>query len=150
MVRKFMLIYVLLLFYSSPLEHVQSKSLSDYTPKFYTIPSDNSGKSYLIKAKKNWEIQLKIHGNPTTGYGWYLSEESIYNKSQLEPANLNEYNSTDDYQSDPAPQGTVGMGGSYKFKFHTLDSGTNKLTFINKRPWEKEDVGKFTVHIRTR
>lgn len=84
------------------------------------------------------EFFIKIHGNPTTGYSWILDENS--NKDILQALNLNEYNSSLNYETDQHPEGMVGVGGDYFFKFKGLKEGNYNLKFIKKRAWESSPV----------
>jgi predicted secreted protein len=117
----------------------------------YRVPEENSGKSYNINAKNNWEVDIFIRGNESTGYEWILSDKySKYNKNNLKPLNLNTDNSTNDYETDPKPAQMVGVPGQYNFKFRCLRVDTNKLTFIYKRAWEDEIEEQFNVFIKVK
>ena len=101
-----------------------------------------------IKVKNGSEFNIKIAGNPTTGYSWYLNNEDELKKGGVQPTNLNEYKSAD-YVQDDAPQGMVGVGGKFDFKFK-LDEGKKnvpEIIFSYKRPWEKND-GIFLIKVK--
>jgi predicted secreted protein len=94
----------------------------------------------ITTAHINQILQVKIRGNPTTGYGWFIINLSNLDQKVLKPLNLNEYNSTDDYITDTHPPGFVGVPGYYYFKFLPINiSNGTLLTFVNKRPWEETD-----------
>lgn len=113
----------------------------------FTMPESNK---WLINAQKGSTINLEIPGNPTTGYGWFLSNANNLNTDVIQPLNLDEYNSAD-YVSDPAPPGVVGTGGTYTFKFKlkqkTPQNSPVILTFINKRPWEEKIIRKVETSV---
>jgi predicted secreted protein len=106
-----------------------------------TVELPNKTGSFPTTVSLNQILVVKIRGNPTTGYGWYLENADTLDRSILNPTNLNEYNSCKDYITDNHPQGYVGVGGYYYFKFKPLKE-TNSITLIfnNKRPWENKAV----------
>ena len=109
------------------------KVVSEQTEDVFTLPHDTNVMTVNARAGTNFTIKIK--GNPTTGYGWYLNPSNIDN-SILEPLNLNEKNSTSDYVTDPHPEGFVGVGGHYYFRFNAKAPGNADLIFSLKRPWE--------------
>ena len=108
-----------------------------------------SQEPFTIKVTEGSYFTLKIKGNPTTGYGWYLENCKQTKSSIVKALNLNDKNGTDDYFSDPHPEGWVGVGGSYYFRFKALSKGNQTLTFANKRPWDEstKTLYKFEVNI---
>ena len=108
-----------------------------------------NNKVFISSLTMNQTLVIKIHGNPTTGYGWYLENYQNLNSSGLNPLNLNEYGSTDEYKTDPHPAGFVGVPGSYYFRFQPIKSQVSlNLVFINKRPWmPEEDVKRVVVTV---
>jgi len=93
---------------------------------------------------KEDEFYLKLHGNPTTGYSWFLNQNS--DKENLLALNLNEYNSSQDFVVNSHPERMVGVGGDYFFKFKGLKEGSYNLKFVNKRSWEPNPINqKFVV-----
>lgn len=98
--------------------------------------------SYNITSSVGKEFSIKMAGNPTTGYGWYLQNSDKLAKSALKATNLNEYNSTDNYVSENHTPGMTGVGGYYYFTFKPI-SKTNEnapvdVVFVYKRPWETD------------
>jgi predicted secreted protein len=111
----------------------------------------NNEETLEIKVNKGQEFTISIRGNPTTGYGWFLKDYTELNSSELLASNLNEYGSTDDYKQDRAPRGFVGQGGAYYFKFKVNENANvaeQKLTFVNKRAWEKTEFKKFDAIVK--
>ncbi len=101
-----------------------------------------------IKVKNGSEFNIKIAGNPTTGYSWFLNNEDELKKGGVQPTNLDEYKSAD-YVQDDAPMGMAGVGGKFDFKFK-LDEGKKNVPEIMlsyKRPWEKND-GIYLIKVK--
>ncbi len=73
-------------------------------------------------------VEIKLEGNPTTGYNW------DYN------VNTNEVikEESKDYKSDAAGLSIEGAGGIYTWKFLGIKEGTTKVVFKYSRPWENE------------
>ena len=97
------------------------------------IPVDISNLD--IKIKENTEFELKIKGNPTTGYNWYiLNYDELPN---LDIICLNKDN-TGEFIYDPNQVGIVGIGGTFTFRFKVNSHNNNFKTIklIYKRNWE--------------
>ena len=97
------------------------------------IPFDVSNLD--IKIKENTEFELKIKGNPTTGYNWYiLNYDELPN---LDIICLNKDN-TGEFIYDPNQVGIVGIGGTFTFRFKVNSHNNNFKTIklIYKRDWE--------------
>jgi predicted secreted protein len=85
---------------------------------------------------------VKIRGNPTTGYSWFLQNINSIDTSAIKPLNINEKGSSQMYVSDQHEEGMVGVGGYYYFIFKALGSNVNiTLKFKYVRTWETE-VGR--------
>ena len=97
------------------------------------IPVDISNLD--IKIKENTEFELKIKGNPTTGYNWYiLNYDELPN---LDIICLNKDN-TGEFIYDPNQVGIVGIGGTFTFRFKVNSHNNNfkNIKLIYKRDWE--------------
>ena len=91
---------------------------------------------------------IKIRGNATTGYGWFLQNRANIDTDAIQALNLNEYGSSQNYITDEHEEGMVGVGGYYYFKFKALKSGASvSLVFIHKRPWETSPVRTVEVKV---
>jgi len=102
----------------------------------------------VATVSKNGELIVKLKGNPTTGYGWYLSNASQLSNA-LQATNLNAMGSTTSYVQNPAPAGYVGVGGTFIFRFNALAAADNvNLDFVLKRPWETTLANKITVTVK--
>lgn len=109
---------------------------------------ENENDLYSFEAGVEDEFYIRIHGNPTTGYSWILEENS--DKENLEALNLNEFNSSMNYETNAHPEGMVGVGGDYFFKFKGLKEGNYNLRFIKKRVWETSPIAEKFVLLSIR
>jgi len=79
----------------------------------------------------NEPFQIKIAGNPTTGYKWVLKNRDEINKSQLIDQLYG------NYKVKEHPKGMVGVGGSFIFGFAVNESACGqelpKLVFAYQR-----------------
>ena len=112
---------------------------------FEFIPK--STENFVITVSKAKNFSIKINGNPTTGYGWYLENALTIDKNLLKPLNLNDVNGTDDYVADVKPAGWVGGGGYYFFKFASVNEGQVALTFSNKQIWDPSTIKTYELNI---
>ncbi len=93
----------------------------------------------LIHVAKGTQFNIKIPGNPTTGYVYYLANRNEINTNAVEPVNLTTNGSTE-YQSNPT-HGMVGVGGNYCFRFLAKEDIENlPLAFEYKRSWEPRAI----------
>ncbi len=96
-------------------------------PKTIQIVKADAGKT--IEVAKGDSVEVTLRGNPTTGYSWNLiSGKDAVLKQVGHPT----------YRQDPAPQGKVGVGGNFTFRFEATEVGTAQLKFVYERPWEKD------------
>ena len=102
---------------------------------------EKEGGNKELKVEDNNEFHVLLAGNPSTGFGWYMSNtNNVKNSNVVEILNLNEHGSCD-YVTNAHPPGMVGVGGVYYFKFKVKNGAGKelpKLTFEYKRPWEKD------------
>jgi predicted secreted protein len=104
----------------------------------HEISNNNSG-NIEISCIAGETISLKLRGNKTTGYSWFLNNKPSLNNNAIEPLNLDEKDSTNDYRTDENPNHLLGVGGYFYFDFKisdNADSQTVDLVFNHKRPWE--------------
>jgi len=105
-----------------------------------TIEISQEGGNFKLDVNDNSSFNIKIAGNPTTGYSWYLENaEELKSSDVILPTNLNERNGSDDYVSVPHEEGMVGYGGTFIYKFNVKDACGKELPKLNfgyKRPWE--------------
>lgn len=124
---------------------VPSTKINDDMGEVHTLPQ---GTKFDITAKAGDTFTIKIRGNPTTGFGWFLENRDNLDNSVIQPLNLNEHGSSRDYITDEHPEGMVGVGGYYYFKFKGMKAGANvTLRFVNKRPWETSAIRSVDVNV---
>ena len=115
-------------------------------PKERVFNLDKSHDGQEFSVGMDQEFSIKIRGNPTTGYGWYLAEE-IQEDESLLSTNLKEDRSSKNYEKDSAPEHMMGVGGNFYFNFKGQRAGTYPLIFVNKRPWETESVNQKAIRV---
>lgn len=100
--------------------------------------SDN-GKE--VSVKKGQMITVRLEANPTTGYGWEVSE--------IDPQVLTQ-NGEKTYEQASQSKNLVGGGGWETFTFTAQQTGETTLKLIYRRSWEKgvEPIKTFEVKIR--
>jgi len=88
-----------------------------------------------IKAREGEIFSIKVKGNPTTGYSWFLVNEEELTSSGIIPHNLTE-NKSGSYLSQN-PKGMVGGGGifDFQFKVNQLNNELPKIILTYRRPW---------------
>ena len=89
---------------------------------------------------------VKIRGNPTTGYGWFLENPEEYS-TLIKVFDLKKNNSTKHYISDKVSQGFRGSGGYYYFRFQALTSGDVALIFSNKQIWNPSSGKTYRIDV---
>ena len=98
-----------------------------------------SEKTELVKVEGE-EFEIKLDGNPSTGYNWYLDNIKNFNYHTITPLNLSK-SGTVQFIPDPNPNKgeAVGVGGHYIFKFKANKASDKAiiLRFIYKRGWSK-------------
>lgn len=88
--------------------------------------SDNGKTNSIISGT---EIEIKLKGNPTTGYSW---ETVSFTTNSLQQIGAGQYRQTE--QSAGRPR--VGVGGQFVFRFKAIVSGQGQIRLIYRRPWE--------------
>jgi predicted secreted protein len=96
------------------------------------VTETDDGKT--LAAQLGGTVELRLGGNPTTGYEWKLTSAS----KGLPLA-------SSDYVADQPM--LVGSGGTYVFLFDVAASGTYTLELSYARSWEPQPLKTFTVTI---
>jgi inhibitor of cysteine peptidase len=91
-----------------------------------TTKLDSEMNGQTITVKPGETIELKLAGNPTTGFDWIVQELDTSVLSQS-----GEYS----YKAD---SNLIGSGGVMTFKFKAEAAGTTTLTLYYMRAWEKD------------
>ena len=95
------------------------------------ISLDEKNAGQTIKLNVSDSIQIKLEGNPTTGYIWMLNDiPKDGNIVVLVPENKE-----GKYVSGSSR--LLGAGGTFVFDFNAVASGKTKVSLEYKRSWEK-------------
>jgi len=91
------------------------------------VTEADAGKTLAVVVGRR--IEIRLAGNPTTGYSWMLkSVKGDAVRSLGEPR----------YVPTPAPERMVGTGGMFVFSLAAEKPGKAEVTLAYRRPWEKE------------
>lgn len=79
-----------------------------------------------IELSTGQKLEIRLAGNPTTGFNWEVSEidESVIKQS-----------GEAQYKSD---SNLIGSGGEFTYTFEAVQSGTTTIKLIYHRSWEKD------------
>jgi predicted secreted protein len=99
-----------------------------------------------LKVKNGTKIVLKIQGNPTTGYSWFIKNKQMIDKHLLRVGNLGT-NNEGHFEEPQVPFGFVGAPGYFTFDFDVLNTGKVSFDLIYKQPWEPEESRTVTVNM---
>ena len=98
----------------------------------------NDGRQYTVKVGQTFGVSLA--SNPTTGYGWTISE--TLDEKVLAPSDGN-YLSVGDPNKP-----MMGQGGRTYWKFTALKAGQTELKMVYARPWESvQPAQTFTLKV---
>ena len=111
-------------------------------PVFEVNTEANSNNAFSVK--KGNQFKVKLAGNPTTGYSWFLLNlENLASSKYVSNVDVNEDGSASGYvPSAPVNQdgmALVGAGGDFYFtlKADAKTSEPVELLFSYQRPWLK-------------
>jgi len=100
------------------------------------------GNNYELEIDDNSIFNIRVDGNKTTGFSWFLENvEELKISNIIEPLNLDEKNGSKDYVVNNGNKKTCGAGEINIFKFkvnNAREKELPKLKFIYKRPWETD------------
>lgn len=89
--------------------------------------ADNGG---TITLKQGRELKVTLEGNPSTGFGWQVADDSGVLEQVGEPV-------FDESQSKSgSSEPVVGAAGNQVFTFKTIKAGSGELRLEYKRSWE--------------
>ena len=113
-------------------QSAQGKAAEEAQPVELSV--DNDGQTITLQSGQ--ELQVKLAGNPTTGYAWEVSEMDA---AVLRITGEGEY----------VPAGeALGSGGEFVFNFQAAAPGETSLTLIYYRSFEKDVPPKHTFSVR--
>jgi predicted secreted protein len=93
------------------------------------INADDHGASIPLRVGNR--LMVALEGNVTTGFRWE-------NTLQYEYAVLRETEDAE-YRVWPHPEGMVGGGGEFLFRYEALDVGPQTFRFVHHQPWVSDD-----------
>ena len=121
-------------------------------PVFEVNTEANSNNAFSVKKGKNFKV--KLAGNPTTGYTWFLLNlESLASSKYVSNVDTNEDGTAGGYipsvpQFDDLP--VIGSDGDfyYTFKAVAKTSEPVELLFSYQRPWLKTNDDPNAVKVK--
>ena len=117
--------------------------------KVFEIQRISNGlKEFTVDVKKGEEFALKLRGNPTTGYSWFLLNPNDVTDS-LQASNISA-EGTATYVPDSKDPMLVGGGGAYYYKFKAVKVANEPkvLNFLYQRAWLKNENSAPTVSVK--
>ena len=113
------------------------------TPEFEVKPKINSN---VFSVKKGQQFKIKLQGNPTTGYSWFLLNlENLTSSKFISNVDTNTDGSAGGYVPAKSPlfkkYHIVGNGGYFYFTFEAVAKTSEpvELLFSYQRPWERKN-----------
>ena len=103
---------------------------------------------FTFQGKVGSTVSIKVVGNITTGYNWFINKES-YDSSSVLCTNLSEYGTgkyiKKDSDSDSSEM-ECGRPGYLLFDFELKKQGNYDLELIYKRAWETSSADSKKIH----
>lgn len=96
------------------------------------ITQEDDGASISLRVDDR--LLIALEGNATTGYQW---ENVVY----PEYAMLQETHEME-YRQWPHPEGMVGVGGEFLFRYEAVDVGQQTFRFIYHQPWNPDEAAE--------
>jgi len=98
------------------------------------------GTSQAIRVESGDRLYMDLEENATTGYQWSAK------------SNDPDVDVIIDHKPAKSGSGMVGVSGTaaVTIRIHRGYDGPSAVTFVYKRPWEKESVKKFTITLYKR
>ena len=122
-------------------------------PVFEVNTESNSNNAFSVKKGKKFKV--KLAGNPTTGYSWFLLNlENLASSKYVSNVDTNEDGTAGGYVPSvpPSEDGIqiVGSGGDfyYTFKAVAKTSEPVELLFSYQRPWLKTNDDPNAVKVK--
>jgi inhibitor of cysteine peptidase len=107
-------------------------------PDMVVLSEADSGSQ--VKLSPGQTLEVTLESNPTTGYGWEVSE--------VDGAVLAQVGEAEFQQASTEGKELVGVGGTETFRFNAAN-GETTLSLVYRRSWEKgvEPAKTFVVQI---
>ena len=93
------------------------------------ITADDASAGSTIEMRVGDKLDVKLEGNPTTGYNWTIESVDSQIIKQLGES---------EFKQNKQSQNLVGAGGSIIHHFEAIKSGQTQLKLIYHRPWETD------------
>jgi len=110
------------------------------TPSAVLLGRRDDGKKLTLSL--NETIEVRLHGNPTTGYHWGLAK--LEGDAVAQVGGMR-------YESDAtrATRRMTGVGGTFIATFKAVKPGEADLTLEYRRAWEKDKppLETFSIHL---
>ena len=104
----------------------------------------NANALNTFSVKKGKEFKIKLAGNPTTGYSWFLLNlEALTESNAVANVDTNEDGSAGGYVSSvPEGESLPGAGGDFYFTLKAVAKTSEPidLLFSYQRPWEANNA----------
>ncbi len=108
----------------------------------------NNKEVLKVSATLNTVLDVRVKGNPTTGFNWFVENANELNDAKvLTPLNLNDKNASKDYVTNTNTNGAFGVGGFYSFQFLPSNEGNALIKLSYKRPWLKSSGQTYTLDV---
>ena len=115
--------------------------ISCETPVFEVNTEGHSANAFTVK--KGLQFKLKLAGNPTTGYSWFLLNlKSLSESKFVSNVDTNEDGSAGGYVQkenvDENEEPIDGAGGDFYFTFEAVAKTSEPVNFLfsYQKPWE--------------
>ncbi len=102
----------------------------------------NSNQEFFIKPQE--DFQIKIHGNPTTGYSWSI--KTLFEDNEY--ITLLDKDNSGVYIPDETDKHIVGSGGNFYFTFRANKPGKTAIIFKYQRSWEDKPIQELKAVIQ--
>lgn len=104
-------------------------------PELIALNETHNGQ--IIDCSKGDIVEIRLPGNPTTGYVWQQSRRPVNDVVVLKQEKFTEKDST---------RQMVGVPGTFFFRYEITGRGKEGISLQYKRPWDANSTtGKFEI-----
>lgn len=101
------------------------------------IVLDETSNGKIIDCSKGDIIEIRLPGNPTTGYSWQQARRPVNDIVVLKK---------ETFQTKESDRKMVGVPGTFFFQYEITGRGKEGISLHYKRPWDPNSTsGKFEV-----
>ena len=122
-------------------------------PSFEVNTEANSDNAFSVK--KGQKFKVKLTGNPTTGYSWFLLNlENLASSKYVSNVDANKDGTAGGYVPSVTPSEDgmqlAGSGGYFYYTFKAVDKTSEpvELLFSYQRPWLKTNDDPNAVKVK--